>query len=108
PAFLVYDNFNVIMGWNRAEAYALAVGLLADRIAGAAPPSRSPVESPRLYRHQVISMQQYLNANGFDAGEADGVFGPATRAAIGRFQHANGLVADGFPTQGLLHLLGAE
>lgn len=108
PAFLVYDNFNVIMGWNRAEAYALSVGLLADRIAGGAAPSRAPVDSPRLYRPQVIQIQTFLNANGFNAGTADGVFGPGTRAAISRFQHANGLVADGFPTPALLHLLGAE
>lgn len=108
PAFLVYDNFNVIMGWNRAEAYALSVGLLADRIAGGAAPSRTPVDSPRLYRPQVIQIQTFLNANGFDAGTADGVFGPGTRAAISRFQHANGLVADGFPTPAVLHLLGAE
>lgn len=108
PAFLVYDNFNVIMGWNRAEAYALSVGLLADRIAGGAAPSRAPVDSPRLYRPQVIQIQNFLNANGFDAGTADGVFGPGTRAAISRFQHANGLVADGFPTPAVLHLLGAE
>lgn len=108
PAFLVYDNFNVIMGWNRAEAYALSVGLLADRIAGGAAPSRAPVDSPRLYRPQVIQIQNFLNANGFDAGTPDGVFGPGTRAAISRFQHANGLVADGFPTPAVLHLLGAE
>ncbi len=108
PAFLVYDNFNVIMGWNRAEAYALSVGLLADRIAGGAAPSRAPVDSPRLYRPQVIQIQTFLNANGFNAGTADGVFGPGTRAAISRFQHANGLVADGFPTPAVLHLLGAE
>src|SRR5690606_15256935 len=35
PAFLVYDNFSVIMRWNRSEFYALAVGHLADRINGA-------------------------------------------------------------------------
>ncbi len=35
PAFLVYDNFRVIMRWNRSVSYAVAVGHLADRIAGA-------------------------------------------------------------------------
>src|SRR5690606_7656169 len=36
PAFIAYDNFGVIMNWNRSESYALSVGLLADRIAGGA------------------------------------------------------------------------
>lgn len=33
PAFLVYDNFRRILNWNRSTNFALAVGLLADRIA---------------------------------------------------------------------------
>lgn len=35
PAFIVYPNFRVIMGWNRSVNYALSVGLLADRLTGA-------------------------------------------------------------------------
>ena len=35
PAFIVYHNFRVIMGWNRSVNYALSVGLLADRLSGA-------------------------------------------------------------------------
>jgi membrane-bound lytic murein transglycosylase B len=37
PAFLVYDNFSVIMKWNRSSFYAIAVGHLADRIIGKGP-----------------------------------------------------------------------
>ncbi|MFW5874748.1 MAG: lytic murein transglycosylase [bacterium] len=37
PAFLVYDNFRAIMRWNRSVNYAIAVGHLADRIAGMPP-----------------------------------------------------------------------
>ena len=33
PAFLVYDNYNVIMKWNRSVYFATSVGLLADKIA---------------------------------------------------------------------------
>ena len=33
PAFLVYDNFRVILKWNRSTYFATAVGRLADRIA---------------------------------------------------------------------------
>ncbi|MHA1114332.1 MAG: lytic murein transglycosylase, partial [Alphaproteobacteria bacterium] len=34
PAFVVYENFRVILKWNRSNYFALAVGLLADRIGG--------------------------------------------------------------------------
>jgi membrane-bound lytic murein transglycosylase B len=33
PAFLVYDNYRVIMKWNKSLYFATSVGLLADRIA---------------------------------------------------------------------------
>ncbi len=36
-AFLVYDNFRVILRWNRSNFFAIAVGTLADRIAEAGP-----------------------------------------------------------------------
>lgn len=32
PAFLVYDNFRVIMKWNRSTYFATSVGLIADQI----------------------------------------------------------------------------
>lgn len=34
PAFLVYNNYRVILKWNRSHYFAMAVGHLADRIAG--------------------------------------------------------------------------
>ena len=34
-AFLVYNNFRVILRWNRSNFFAIAVGTLADRIAEA-------------------------------------------------------------------------
>jgi membrane-bound lytic murein transglycosylase B len=34
PAFLVYDNFRIILKWNRSINYAICVGHLADRLAG--------------------------------------------------------------------------
>jgi membrane-bound lytic murein transglycosylase B len=33
PAYLVYDNYRVIMKWNRSTYFATSVGLLADAIA---------------------------------------------------------------------------
>lgn len=107
PAFLAYHNFNVIMGWNRSEFYAIAVGHLADRIAGAAELQTPPPEDlPALSRDQVMAMQQVLNDQGFDAGKPDGILGPATRSAIRSYQASKNLVADGYPGQTLLDELG--
>ncbi|WP_172898615.1 lytic murein transglycosylase [Marinobacter sp. LV10R510-11A] len=103
PAFLAYHNFEVIMGWNRSEFYAIAVGHLADRIAGAGtlqnPP---PVDTPSLSRDTVLELQTTLNERGYDAGKPDGITGPATRSAIRKYQSDEGLIADGYPNQELL------
>ncbi|MGF2686574.1 lytic murein transglycosylase [Marinobacter sp. DUT-3] len=98
PAFLAYRNFNVIMGWNRSEFYAIAVGHLADRIAGAGALRNPPPEDqPNLSRDDILALQQALNDNGFDSGEPDGIMGPATRSAIRSFQARHDMVADGYP-----------
>jgi membrane-bound lytic murein transglycosylase B len=98
PAFLVYDNFTVIMRWNRSEFFALAVGHLADRIAGGTRLAVSPLtDAYPLSSEEVRALQTALNARGFYAGEPDGVFGPATRQALSRFQHAQDLIPDGYP-----------
>lgn len=106
PAFLVYDNFSVIMKWNRSESYAISVGHLADRISGAAglknPPSLAPAA---LTREQIMAMQKSLITRGYNPGEPDGVMGPATRSALSSFQKDAGLIADGFPNQAALEKL---
>ena len=47
------------------------------------------------YGPQVRQMQNLLNANGFDCGKADGIFGPNTESALMRFQRAAGIPDDG-------------
>ena len=37
PAFVVYQNYRALLRWNRSHFFALAVGHLADRIAGGPP-----------------------------------------------------------------------
>jgi membrane-bound lytic murein transglycosylase B len=103
PAFLVYDNFDVIMRWNRSEYYAISVGRLADRIAGSVALTReAATDSERISREEVQRLQTQLVLLGYDAGKADGIFGPATRRALSRFQNATGMIADGHLTREVL------
>nr|WP_281494820.1 lytic murein transglycosylase [Marinobacter sp. S6332] len=109
PAFLAYHNFKVIMGWNRSEFYAIAVGHLADRIAGAGMLQNPPPEdTPALSRDNIIQLQEQLEQRGYSAGKPDGIMGPATRTAIRKFQVANGLVADGYPGSAVLGKLNID
>jgi membrane-bound lytic murein transglycosylase B len=96
PAFLVYQNFSVILGWNRSQLYALSVGYLGDRIKGQGKLRAKPLDEPLLSKEDILSIQETLNILGYDVGVADGVLGPKTRAAARQFQSDIGMVADGY------------
>jgi membrane-bound lytic murein transglycosylase B len=96
PAFLVYQNFSVILGWNRSQLYALSVGYLGDRIKGQSRLRAKPLDEPLLSKEDILSIQETLNILGYDAGVADGVLGPKTREAARQFQSDIGMVADGY------------
>lgn len=96
PAFLVYQNFRSILSWNHSTLYALAVGHLADRLSGGGALLATPIDEPLLKRDDVIAIQQTLSLLGYDAGEADGIAGPKTRAAAKDFQKDIGMIADGY------------
>ena len=103
PAFLLFDNFFVIKRYNNADSYALAIGLLADRLAGRPEMTRPwPTEIQMLTQQQARDLQGGLNKLGFSAGSVDGIIGRGTRAALQKFQTSKGLVADGFPTLQML------
>ena len=109
PAFLMLNNFRAIMRYNPAEAYALAIGLLADRLRGDRPLVRAwPREERVLTSAERYELQQLLLARGFDiGGEPNGRINALTRGALKRFQMAAGLVPDGFATADLLDRLRA-
>ena len=103
PAFLLFDNFFVIKRYNNADSYALAIGLLADRLAGRPEMTRPwPVDIQMLTQQQAKDLQTGLNALGFSVGNVDGIIGRGTRGALQKFQASRGLVADGFPTLQML------
>lgn len=107
PKFLVYDNFDVIMRWNRSEFYAIAVGYMADRIAGAGVLKQAPpTDAPRLNREQVMQVQQILSDKAFLTSKVDGIWGPASRQALRDFQKQQGLIPDGFLDKTSLKVLG--
>jgi len=106
PAFLMLQNFRVIMKYNPAEAYALAIGYLADRLRGGGPFVQPwPRDERVLTLDERYEMQQLLARRGFDAGEPDGLLGPRTRLAIRNFQASIGAIPDGFASSGLLDRL---
>lgn len=106
PAFLVYDNFRIIMRWNTSTSYALAVGHLADRIAGMGRLAAVPPKQERaLTREEIMELQGRLIRLGHLEGEIDGIAGQQTRAAVRAFQLQRGLPADGHPDYELLTLL---
>lgn len=109
PAFLVYRNFEIILGWNRSNHYALAVGLLADRLQGLPEPRHGRgVDNRALSRDEVWELQSLLALADFDPGEPDGIVGTKTREAARAWQKARGLPADGHLSMNLLELLRQE
>lgn len=109
PAFLVHRNFRVILKWNNSVLYALAVGILSDRIAGGGPllAQRWGEEVP-LTRWDVVELQSRLMTLGFEPGEPDGVVGEKTRQAIRLFQRSVAIPADGYADPGLLQQLRTQ
>jgi lytic murein transglycosylase len=108
PVFLLFPNHFVIRRYNNSVAYALAVGLLADRIAGAGPLVRPwPVETP-LSLADRMTAQRALAALGFSPGTPDGVVGLGTRAALRSWQKARGITADGYLSPDMVERLKAE
>ena len=106
PAFLMMKNFYVLKRYNNADSYALAVGLLADRLAGKGGVVHSwPRPAGSLTGEEKIELQERLQKRGYYSGEIDGHLGQGTKSAISSFQVDAGLAEDGLPSQSLLQAL---
>ncbi|WP_102107820.1 lytic murein transglycosylase [Oceaniglobus roseus] len=103
PVFVVGRNFGVIKRYNNSDAYAIGVGHLADRIAGAGPlrGTFGPDENG-LTKADRQELQNRLTRAGYDTGGTDGVIGTNSRAAISAYQQARGMAVTGEPSVALL------
>ena len=106
PGFLITGNFRAILRYNTAPAYALAAGVLSDKLAGGQGVMTAwPLSERPLHPGELKTLQAGLTEAGFPTGGADGVMGRQTRQAIRDFQLSKGLLPDGHATPGLLKLL---
>jgi membrane-bound lytic murein transglycosylase B len=106
PAFLVTRNFFVLKRYNNADKYALAVGLLADEIAGYGGLARDWSRPfTKLSFAQKQELQERLSEHGYYSGKFDGKIGSGSRSAIMAFQQAIGMDADGHPSLEVLQTL---
>lgn len=96
PAWLVTRNFQAIWQYNRADAYALAIGLLADGLRGAAPMQAAwPTDDAPLSRAEFTDLQTLLIQRGHCDVLADGRDGPRTRSAVAAEEAAQGVPSTG-------------
>jgi len=103
PRFSTTANFRVIKSYNNSDAYAIGVGHLADRIAGAAGLRTSfPPDEYGMTKNDRIALQKSLTKSGFDTGGSDGVIGPKTIQAISDYQRSRGLAVTGKPTLSMI------
>ncbi|WP_183900382.1 MULTISPECIES: lytic murein transglycosylase [Rhizobium] len=106
PGFLMTSNFFTIKKYNSSDSYAIAVGLLADEIAGyGGMKQRWPRPDGTLDVKEKFELQTRLKALGYYDGEVDGNFGSGSKAAISAVQGRMGMQADGEPSLPLLNAL---
>ena len=101
PAFLALPNHYVIRRYNNSVSYALAIGLMADGVAGRPGLVASWPDDGPLSREQRFGAQTALARMGYDVGGIDGVIGSGTRRALRAWQVANGRTPDGYLTAAL-------
>ena len=103
PAFLMTRNFFVLKHYNNADKYALAVGLLADEIAGYGGLVRDWNRPfTKLSFAEKQELQERLSSHGYYDGKFDGKIGEGSRTAIKAFQAQAGLTQDGHPSMEVL------
>jgi glucose-6-phosphate 1-epimerase len=111
PAWLVTRNFQAIWYYNRADAYALAIGLLSSALRdepGIQAAWPGPEAGLALSRTGITALQTLLVQAGQCNLAVDGFDGPATRQAIRDEERRRGWLETGRPTTVLLERLRAD
>ena len=96
--------------WSGSESVLALPEEVSAPTGGTVDRDRPGADAPRdeeLTREERMRVQQGLAALGFDAGPADGMFGPRTRSAIGEWQQAKGLEATGYLSREEAEVLAA-
>ena len=71
------------------------------------PPRALKLETPYMIGDDVRAVQRALAAKGFE-GKPDGIYGPMTEARLRQFQTQNGLKADGIAGPATRAALGLD
>jgi membrane-bound lytic murein transglycosylase B len=99
----------VLKEYNNSDAYAIAVGHLADRMNGGAPFKATwPTDDRPLAREARIALQRRLAALGYKVNEFEGHVDFDLRDNIRAEQAKLGLVPDGNPTLSFLEKIGVR
>jgi membrane-bound lytic murein transglycosylase B len=107
PAFIVTENFAVLKEYNNSDAYAIAVGHLADLMQGGIPiRAKWPADDHPLPRDTRIALQKKLAALGYKVNDFEGHVDFDLRDNIRAEQAKHGMVPDGNPTPALIQKLG--
>ena len=109
PAFIVTENFDVLKTYNNSDAYAIAVGHLADRMKGGAQIKAAwPTDDRPLPRDARVALQKKLAEFGYKVNEFEGHVDFDLRDNIRTEQAKFGMVPDGNPTAAFLDRLGVK
>jgi lytic murein transglycosylase len=109
PAFIVTPNFDVLKEYNNSDAYAIAVGHLADRMHGGPPiQAKWPADDHPLSRAARVALQKKLAALGYKVNDFEGHVDFDLRDNIRAEQKKHQMQPDGNPTDRLLEVLGVN
>jgi membrane-bound lytic murein transglycosylase B len=109
PGFIVTPNYDVLKEYNNSDAYAIAVGHLADRMHGGVPIQAAwPKDDRPLSRDARIALQKKLSALGYKVVDFEGHVDFDLRDNVRAEQSKLGMVPDGNPTAIFLEKLGVK
>jgi lytic murein transglycosylase len=109
PAWLITSNYQALWRYNRADAYALAIGLLGNALRDEPAQVKPwPTDDPGVSRAELKELQTLLAARGHCEVRPDGFEGPLTTAAIRDEEQRHGLPESGRAASRILKALRSD